>query len=247
MTKYLVFFFLIFLSFSIFSEEFIAATANWIPYAIENEKSGEVFGIGADIIREVCRRTGDAVKLKIFPAERLNQMFDSKKIDINFADSPNWNDVKEDSPFVFSESYSRVVENIYFLKENYIEVRKPEDMKGKTVGIVRGYYYELFNEAFANNVVPFYEVNTEGALFQMLKEKRLYCAFFDNYVFDYLVNRPGYKASDFAKGALLSNSPLGFKVRIEKKEALKKINKAINDMKKDGTIDKIIEKYTTKK
>ena len=229
----------------LFSEDFIAATANWLPYAIENEK-GEISGIGADILKEVCKRTGDSVTIKIFPAERLNQMFDTNKIDINLADSPNWNEIKENSPFVFTESYSFVIENIYFLKNKYLDVKSPEDLKDKKVGIVRGYYYEMFKDAFNNKIVPFHEVNGEISLIQMLKENRVSCAFFDNYVFEYLIVKLHYKTSDFKKGMQLSNSPLGFKVRIEKKSAVQRFNKAINDMKKEGIINNIILQYTKK-
>ncbi|OHD10381.1 MAG: hypothetical protein A2Y34_06785 [Spirochaetes bacterium GWC1_27_15] len=245
MRKFIFTILLLTLVYAINSDEFTAATANWQPYAIEDANK-LVTGIGVDILKEVCKRTGDKVVIKIYPAERLNQMFDLNQIDINFADSPNWNEIKKDSPFVFTESYTSVVENIYFLANKYIDVKTPNDLKQKRVGIVRGYYYEMFKESFKNKIVLLEETNNESFLIQMLKKDRLDCAFFDNYVFDYLLVKNNFKMSDFKKGLQLSDSPLCFKVRIEKKDIVTRFNKALLEMKKEGVITKIILKYTNK-
>lgn len=232
---------LLFVSVSIFSEEYIVATAEWSPYAMKTDK--EILGISVDILKEVFILTGDTYTIKLLPVERLNKLFDDNKIDINFADSPLWNDPSNGN-YLFTVSYSNVDEYIYFKKDKFIDVKTPDDLKGKKVGIVRGYYYEVFENNFNNNLLIKDESNTNEALFQKLNWGRIDCAFFDTVLFDYLIKTEKANVDDFKRGVVLTNSPLGFKIRIEKKNSVEKFNKAIEKLKRDGVVDRIIKKYT---
>jgi len=226
----------------IYAENFKAATAEWHPYAMQTENG--ISGIAVDILKEVMRRTGDTVAIKLYPATRLNKYFDTNRLDINFADSVLWNEAIKNPHFVFTDSYLFVKEYIYFQKDNYIEVNKPADLKGKIVGVTRGYYYAMFEDAFNKGIVEKDEVNTNENLLEKLKTGRNHAILMDNVLFNYLLFKLNCDRSLFKRGTEITNAPLGLKIRIEKKHVLPRLNKAIAEMKKQGIIKEIVKKYS---
>ena len=239
--SYILFIFIFLLSHKSYAENFIAATANWSPYAMITEKG--ISGISVDVLNEIVKRTGDTVSINLYPAKRLNKLFDLNKLDINFADSPDWNIISKNPKYVFSENYINVKEYVYFLKDRYIDLKSPIDLKGKNIAISAGYYYAMFEKFFNKGSITKIELNSNKSLLRFLKMGRCDAALFDNILFDFLLVELKYDKRKFKRGLEINNAPLGLKIRIEKKNALNRINKAIKMLKKEGFIKKTISKY----
>ncbi len=171
-------------------------------------------------------------------------MFDDKQIDMMVIDSPLWNDPVKAESMIFSNEVMSLQEHIYFLKERYIEVATPEDLHGKTVNILRGYYYPVFEDAFKKDIVKKHEIDCEPSLIKTLILKRCIAIFMDSVAFQYNISQSGYDKEMFKRGLQLSDTKLGIKIRREKAHILPRFNKAIAEMKRDGTINRIIKKYT---
>lgn len=218
-----------------------AATAEWSPYAMLRD--GQPEGIVVDILREIERRTGITFEVSIYPPSRLNMLFERGEIDLNFADSPVWNARLDVPRAVFSETFMEVREYIYFRRGHAREVRTPDDLAGLTVGVTRGYYYPLFEDAFKRRKVKRYDVNTNESLIAMLRAGRVDAAFMDDVLFESLLHQLGL-ADEFTRGRELSVAPLGFKFRADRASTLPAINNAIRQMKANGEIRRIVSRYT---
>ena len=201
-------------------------------------------GIAVDIFNQIISRSGYNNKSTLLPTKRLNVLFDTNKIDINFADSPNWNPKKLNPQYVFSDPYMHVAEYIYFKEGNIKTVNQPSDLNGKIVGINFGYYYEDFTPFFTQESIRIYESHTANKLVNLLNMGRIDAIFLDEIAFKHLLNEENLPPISFKRGKKLSMAPLGLKVRIEKKHLLTKFNQVIAELKKDGSIKKIISKYT---
>jgi len=244
MKRYVLFFYIIAFSYKAYAEHFIAATANWSPYAMITEEG--ISGISVDILNEIVKRTGDTVSINIYPTKRLNKLFVSNKLDINFADSPDWNKTQKNPDYHFSRQYLNVKEYVYFLKNRYIALNSPIDLKGKIIGISAGYYYAMLEEYFNKDIIIKIELYSNKSLLRFLKMGRCDAAIIDNVLFEYLIVQLDYDKNQFKRGLDLNNAPLGLKIRIEKKHAVKRLNQAIRDLQKEGVINKIIHQYTNK-
>jgi polar amino acid transport system substrate-binding protein len=223
-------------------ENFKVGSDTWSPFFMVS--NNQFTGIGFDIITEVVRRTGDTITIKHLPNKRALLMFDKKEIDMMVIDSPLWNDPKKAKSMIFSNEIMSVQEYIYFLKEKYIEVEKPTDLSGKTMYMLRGYYYPVFEDVFKNGIVKKYEVDSESHLLKLLVHKRADAIFMDSIAFRYNISKSGYDKTLFRKGFQLSETTLGIKIRREKASILPRFNRAIAEMKRDGAIELIINKYT---
>jgi polar amino acid transport system substrate-binding protein len=123
-------------------------------------------------------------------------------------------------------------------------MKSPSDLAGKTVGILNGYSYPVFEEAFSTGQVNKVEAYREQSLLQMLMHKRVNAIFMDSVAFDYNTQQFGFDQALFKHGIELSDAPLGIKVRRSRADILPRFNKAIAQMKADGTISKIVKQYT---
>jgi len=242
MKRYFLFVFILLISHKSYAENFHAATANWSPYAMTTKEG--ISGVSVEILREIVKRTGDTISINIYPAKRLNKMFNLNKLDINFADSPDWNETNKYPDYVFSEKYLNVKEYVYFLKDRYIDIKSPLDLKGKIVGISAGYYYDMFEDYFKKGIIIKHELYSNKSFLRFFKMGRCDAAFFDNLLFEYLLVQLNYDHHYFKRGLELNNAPLGLKIRIEKRHAVKRFNTVIRILKKEGFIKKIIQKYT---
>lgn len=223
-------------------ETLTAASDHWPPFFME--ENGQLSGIGHDILREIARRTGDNISMRKLPNKRALKMFNEGQLDLIVIDSPLWSDPKSTPGMLFSDELMSVSEYIYFLRDDYIEVKNPSDLAGKTVSILHDYSYPVFDTAFSRGTVQKYQVYNEQSLLEMLMKKRTRAIFMDSIAFHYNVQKFKHDLTLFRSGLQLSNAPLGVKVRAAKADILPRFNKAIAEMKADGSIDLIVQKYT---
>jgi len=227
---------------TVHSEDLKAASDIWSPFFMVS--NNQYTGIGVDILTEVIRRTGDTVSFQYLPIKRSQVMLDRNEIDIIVLDSPLWNTPEIAKNMLFSNNVMSIQEHIYFLKESYIEVDSPADLYGKDVNILREYYYPVFEHAFNQGLVKKNEINIEANLLKTLIAKRCDAIFMDSVAFHYTISQLGYDKKKFKRGLQLSDTILAITISQNKSHILPRFNKAIDDMKRDGTIDKIIKKYT---
>ncbi|WP_108651713.1 substrate-binding periplasmic protein [Dongshaea marina] len=222
------------------SQPIVAATAPWKPYTIQSHT--RLSGIAVDIFQEIAKRANLSVELKLYPAKRLSKMLKHKEIQINFADSRIWNTPHDQGYFIFSTPYMQVREHVY---RNLLSppISTPEDLKGKRVGVVRGYYYPLFEPLFDSGSIVKDQSNNAEILLQKLSMDRIDYGFFDDIQFMYLLSRSTFSPGNFHREIRLSEAPLSVKIHPDYHQLLKPINKAIGEMTEDGTINEIIARY----
>jgi polar amino acid transport system substrate-binding protein len=224
------------------AETLTATSPEWPPFFMQID--GKPAGIGYEILMEVARRSGDQINIRPMPVKRALKMLHEDKVDIYVIDSALWNDPADLQDAVFSENLMSVREYIYFMREHYIAVHKPEDLAGKTVHILKDYSYAKFEAAFDNGTINKHEVYNEQSLIETLVKHRANAIFMDSIAFDYNIKKLNYSPELFKAGLQLSEAPLGIKVRLAKADILPRFNQAIAQMKADGSIDAIVKKYT---
>lgn len=235
--------FFVFFSGNAYSETLKAAMPNWAPFFTES-KDGDYSGIGVDVLDEIVKRTGDSASYSLYPAARLLQKLDTGKIDLIIIDSPNWVKPERKSIVSFTNSIMPFQEFVYFLAAKYKDIKEPKDLNGLFVGHIFGYYYEPFEDLFKNEIINRETPGTDTSLLEMLKKKRVDAILIDPFAFNVARVKLRYDKELFKRGLQISNIELTSTIRKGKKDILPRFNKAIEEMKADGTIQKIVDKYT---
>lgn len=220
---------------------FVATSDIWAPFFMEQK--GHYSGIGVDILREIFKRTGDKLIIKAFPMRRAEWLFEENSVDLIVMDSPSWNDPAKAETYRFSDTIFYVREHIYFSREKVIEVNQPEDLSKKTVGTRKGYRFPAFSDVFESGVVGRHEAGSDFLLLKLLMANRTDAIFMDSVAFAYTTRTHNINRELFIRGMELSNAELGIKFTVANSAALPRVNKAIAEMKLDGTIARICDHY----
>ena len=145
---------------------------------------------------------------------------------------------------VYTEPYYETSDVILVRKGSGIAGTAVQDFKGRSLGCGLGYYYpEGFQEAMANGDIirddnPVSEYNI-----MKLSQHRLDGIIVDRIQADYMINVLGLNAEDFEIAYVFGPSKLSLRLHKEKQDLLPILDQALESMKADGTIDRIVTKY----
>jgi len=207
--------------------------------------SGEIIGFEIDIAKAMCERMGvkpvwvendfdsiiPALQAKKFDAIVSGMAVNEKrKLQINFTDK------------VFHTPAGMVV------KQGSGLTTLAASLKGKSVGMQQGTIFEQYaRKVYAPQGVTVTPYKTPDLYKADLLAGRLDAVMDDAVVLQTtLLSTPEGKGYEYAKPALVDEifgKGAGFGVRKEDTALLAKLNKALADIRKDGTYNKIAKKY----
>lgn len=219
-------------------DEFVVALTGKFPPFSYYDSNGELTGFDYDVSQEIAKRLGKKCKiittewdgiLAGLLADKYDAIISSMAITPERAKMVN-----------FSKPYYNSGAQLYIHRENPNMVYSINECSGHKVAAVLGETYQQYLE----NKYPEIELATFKStieIFEMLDQKRI-----TGFVTDRLVGAWQIKKANrpfVPIGEMLYTESIGIPVKKDTPELLKLINAAITDMKLDGTLNKIHEKY----
>jgi polar amino acid transport system substrate-binding protein len=222
------------------AENLVFTGSEWPPYAMLEK--GQITGIQVEIIRSLGKRLGFDVEIQILPWKRALMYVKEGKADAVFA--PFRTEEREEYMYFTSEPLLIQKLAIVAKKGSGIKADKIDDLKGKVVGVVRGYdntpefdNYEGFErkdfskddrqliKKFVNDRIPLIASSDEGVTKYLCKQAGVEIE--DVYV---LKATPGY---------------IGFSRTLGEKgiTLAEKFSQALRKLKEEGAVQKIESKY----
>lgn len=227
-----------------YAKTIVAAADPYPPFV---DSSNPTDGLSLEIIRAAFKTQGDDVKMVYVPWARAVAGVNDGTYDI----LPNaWYTEARTKEMVFSTPYA--VNNVKFIKAkgDPFEFKGLDSLKGKRVGIVRGYGY---GDAFsANTGFTRDEVSDVLTNVKKVVAKRVDLTLEDEIVAKFLVSKEDPKMLDqieFSQESLSSN-PLHVtsgKKNPNHAEIISKFNAGYELIKSNGTLAAILKKYNMSK
>lgn len=207
------------------------------PFSFQGE-DGKLTGFEVEFAEALAQHMGVKAALKPTKWDGMLASLESKRIDVvinQVTISP-----ERQKKYDFSTPYT--ISGIQALVKKGAEgsITKPEDLKGKKVGVGLGTNYEQWLRAN----VPGVDVRTyddDPTKYQDLRVGRINAILVDRLAALDLVKKTGNTLA--VAGAPFSRQESGVAVRKDNPELLAAINKAIADMQKDGSLAKISDKW----
>ncbi|MCL9641765.1 cystine ABC transporter substrate-binding protein [Rahnella bonaserana] len=207
------------------------------PFSFQGE-DGKLTGFEVDFADALAQHMGVKAKLQPTKWDGMLASLESKRIDVvinQVTISP-----ERQKKYDFSTPYT--VSGIQALVKKGAEssITKPEDLKGKKVGVGLGTNYEQWLRAN----VPGVDVRTyddDPTKYQDLRVGRINAILVDRLAALDLVKKTGDTLA--VAGAPFSRQESGVAIRKDNPELLAAINKAIAEMQKDGSLAKISQKW----
>ncbi|NDV21884.1 ABC transporter substrate-binding protein [Desulfovibrio sp. JC022] len=205
-------------------------------------KEGDVrTGIVKDIFNAFGQETGDTFEFVRCPFNRSQRKFDAGELDIEPMSNPVWRQSAKvlgefSKPFAVSDSI------VLFRADKVIPDVAPKDLLGKTVGVVRGYYYPVYSPYFADGRINSHILENENKLVQLLLADRLDQALMNKDFAFYQIKEQGLNGK-LAVSKPYDSLEMMIRFHPSKKDAIPRFNKAIDKLLNDGTIKKIYDQY----
>ncbi|URZ02928.1 ABC transporter substrate-binding protein [Clostridium felsineum] len=207
------------------------------PMEFKDKASGKVSGFDIDMANAIAKKLG--VKTKFVPNsfDGIFLALKSKKFDVVHS-SISITDERKKS-MIFSDPYI-YGGNAIFVKADNTTIKNEKDFKGQVVGCEVGTTaQDVLGKMSDIKEVKKYNAMTDA--FLDLQNGRIAAVVSDPMVGDY------YNVTDPGKFKKLKSSltqePIGVAFRKEDKSLRDAYNKAIKELKKDGTMSKLSEKW----
>lgn len=224
------------------AETWQAGGTQWRPFSYQDEQ-GQLRGISTDIARRVLQLAEIDAQFVSYPVNRLQVMLSKGELDLNYADSTQWNSPADLQRFAFSKPYMNVREHLYVLKGSPLANTPVDKLNGQTIGVVRGYTYRTMDPLFADKRLARLETSEDPALLKLLQAGRVDAVAMVDDLFEYLIASKGMDRTLFERGAQLSDAPLGIKLQPQYAVLLPRINAAIASLVRSGEVTRIRNAY----
>lgn len=223
-------------SFGLAKPLIVGTNATYPPFEFIDDKSN-VTGFDIDLVDELSKRAGFEYKILNMSFDGLIPALKSGKIDIAASAMSATEDRKK--AIDFSEPYY-VTENL-FIKRKDSDINSKEILSdNKRVGVQIGTVQELAARTIKGaNIVPNEDI---FVAIMSLKNKKVDAVVVDSQIgYEYLK-----KNDDLVEFFKEPDGSEGFALAFDKgkqSDLIAKINAALEDMKKDGSYEKLLEKY----
>ncbi len=212
----------------------MGTNASFPPYEYIDDNDN-IIGIDAEIAKAVAEKLGKELVIKDMEFDSLLPAVQKGSIDVVFAGLTVTDERKESVDF--TQSYATGVQSI--IVKDGSDIASVDDLEGKKIGVQSGTTGDIYctDDYGEENVKQF----QNGALaVAALLNGQIDCVIIDNEpAKSYVASNDGLKVLDTE----YVKEDYAAAISKDNKDLLKDIDKAMDELKEDGTIDKIISKY----
>ena len=213
----------------------MATNATFPPYEMTTD-SGEIEGIDVDTAKAIAEKLGLELQIDDMDFDAALLSVQQGKADIVMAGVTVTDERK--AVMDFSDSYATGIQSI--IVPNGSDITSPDDLAGKKIGTQRGTTgYIYCSDDFGDDAVVAYDDGLTAV--QALKNGQVDAVVIDNApATEYVAANPGLVILD------TSYAEEDYAIGMAKGSALEDaVNAALEELKADGTLQSIVDKYIT--
>ena len=211
----------------------MATNATFPPYEMTTD-SGEIEGIDVDTAKAIAEKLGLELQIDDMDFDAALLSVQQGKADIVMAGVTVTDERK--AVMDFSDSYATGIQSIIVPEGS--DIASPDDLAGKKIGTQRGTTgYIYCSDDFGEDSVVAYDNGLTAV--QALNNGQVDAVVIDNApATEYVAANPGLKVLD------TSYAEEDYAIGMAKGSALEDaVNKALEELKEDGTLQSIVDKY----
>ena len=213
----------------------MATNATFPPYEMTTD-SGDIAGIDIDTAKAIAEKLGLELQVDDMEFDAALLSVQQGKADMVMAGVTVTDERK--AVMDFSDSYATGIQSI--IVPNGSDIASPDDLAGKKIGTQRGTTgYIYCSDDFGDDAVVAYDSGLTAV--QALNNGQVDAVVIDNApAKEYVAANPGLKVLD------TSYAEEDYAIGLAKGSALEDaINAALEELKADGTLQSIVDKYIT--
>ena len=217
----------------------MATNATFPPY--ESVSGDDIVGIDVDIANAIAKKLGKKLKIEDVSFDSIIAGVQNDKYDFGMAGMTVTDERKKNVDF--TESYAKAVQ-VVIVKEDS-DIKSIDDISSKNkIGVQQGTTGDIYasdtveNGGYGEDAVTKYNSGPDAV--QALLSDKVDCVIIDNEPAKaYVAANQGLKILDSS----FADEEYAICVKKGNSQLKNDINKALKELKDDGTIDKIVSKY----
>jgi len=209
------------------------------PYLIlKDDKKPE--GIMYEVLQSIASKYNYVVVPARVPRKRVTLFIINGKLDAT-PRAKQW--TKNPDDFLFTDKIIDFKDLIFYLKTNKLIFNDVKDLFGKRISTHTGYKYPLLEKYFKTNKIKRDDSNYELSMIRKVIAKRTDGVIINEKVGEWLLKTNGWTNKFEKTDKDLGN--VGYRIMFSKKwkPFVDNFNKELENMKKNGELDKILNKY----
>jgi polar amino acid transport system substrate-binding protein len=221
----------------------VVGSSNDAPFAYIDASNGQFSGVDALIIKEVAKRLGiNKVEMKQIPFENL--LIELNKGSIDMVTDAMYIKQERLEKALFTDVWYKEGEAVVIKKDS--SIKSKEDLKDKVLGGQKGTAFlevaqKWVTEGKAKEVKIF---GSQAELMMAVNTGKVDACVTDGIVAGYTLKQDSsLNLQILSPYEAEAAGRIGAALRFEDKEFLAEVNKALNDMKKDGTLMNILQQF----
>ena len=225
----------------------MATNAEFPPY--EFKEGDKVVGIDAEVMQAICDKIGYTLKIEDMAFDSIIPAVQSGKADVGAAGMTITDERKQEVDF--TDTYA-TAKQVVIVRED-AKITSIDDLAGKKVGVQQGTTGDIYasdsveNGGFGEENVDKYSKGAEAVT--ALTQNKVSAVIIDNQPAQVFVKNAneGGNVKLVILDEAFADEEYAICVKKGNTELLDKINKALGELKADGTFDKIVGKYISAK
>jgi polar amino acid transport system substrate-binding protein len=218
----------------------VALDQNYPPYS--SGTAQQATGLYVDLIRAVFTRMGMEVDFQPLPWKKaLKESAEGRMAVGGIYKNKTRLKIYDYSEPLFEERL-----NVYVEKGKAFPFHRLSDLQGKTIGLNRGWSYgDAFDAARKKYHFTADEVDSNLQNFRKLLSGKIDCLVADQVAASRILHRENWsdRVESLSRPAAVNYAYLAFAKRLKKRDLLERFNKALAEMKKDGSYEKLIGNF----
>jgi cystine transport system substrate-binding protein len=214
---------------------YVGTEGTYKPFSYHDEKTNKLTGYDVEVAEEVAKRIGIKIQFKELPWDGMLTSLSSKKIDMvaNQVGIKPERQEKFDFSTPYTVSYAQIV-----VKKDNNTITSLKDVKGKKAGQTTTSNYGKMAQDAGATIVPYEDMMSA---MRDVAAGRVDLSMNDRLAIAAMMKETNLPVKTVGEQVEKSLSAFAFPKGSEKLVA--EVNQAIAEMKKDGTLAKISQKY----
>lgn len=218
---------------------FTVSTSWGMPYG-EFENEHMTGGLVYDLAHAISEKHKLTPEFILLPRNRVDDGAKNHEYDVRCYVTPEW--IKDQSIYSWGEPLFEI-SDVVVGSLNIQKINTLADLKGKRIGTVLGYIYPSLEKQFNDGSVEREDAENQKSVLQKLARGRTGYAITNSFAFEYFLKSSKEK-NQFANWQMKISSSK-FYCAILKSDTInaKGLINTIRKLKKDGTLERILNKY----
>lgn len=212
----------------------------YAPFEYMDSDTGQYEGFDMDLVRELGKREGYKIEIVSMTLDGLIPALMADNIDV--AVSALTITPERSEKVDFTKPYINAGLTVMTTRDNAPKIKSLKDLEGKCLCAEIGSSGALFMKRIPGTTIRTF--NSAADAFLELNKNGCYAMLNDGPVNKYFLRQDAAKSMNLvALDWVVSDDQYGFAVKKGNAELLKKLDDALDAMKKDGTYDRIYDKW----